>query len=161
VDKNSKNSLWPLALAVLLQAGAALAHPVVGITDGDTLTLLVDQRPVKIRIHGIDAPERRQPFGAKSRQSLSELCWGKDATFQKTGKSWNRVTAHLYCDGVNAGTEQVRRGMAWTEPRYNRDPALPELQERAREARRGLWAGEPVAPWEWRQEKVSGGKGKR
>jgi micrococcal nuclease len=141
-------------LLASLISSTALAHRVIGIADGDTLTLLVDQRPVKIRIHGIDAPERRQPFGTRSRQSLSDLCWGKDATFQKTGKSWNRVTAHLYCDGVNAGAAQVERGMAWTEPRYNRDPALPELQERAREARRGLWAAdrEPVAPWEWRKK---------
>jgi micrococcal nuclease len=139
------------ASLLLLIGGPALAHQVIGIADGDTLTLLVEQRPVKIRIHGIDAPERKQAFGTRSRQSLSDLCWGKDATYEKTGKSWERITAHVYCDGVNAGTAQVERGFAWVEPRYNRDPALPALQERAREARRGLWSGEPVAPWEWRR----------
>jgi len=132
----------------------ALAHQVIGITDGDTIKLLVEQQEVSIRIHGIDAPERKQPFGTRSRQSLSELCWGKDATYKKTGKSWSRITAHVYCDGVNVGTEQVRRGMAWAEPRYNRDPALPELQDRARTERRGLWADkEAVPPWEWRRGK--------
>jgi micrococcal nuclease len=141
-----------LSFAALLLPLPALAHQVVKIADGDTLTLLVERKQVKIRIHGIDAPEKRQPFYRRSGQSLSELCWGKDATFEKTGRSWDRLTAHLHCDGVNVGTAQVAKGFAWVEPRFNKDLALPPLQERARAEKRGLWVDpEPVAPWEWRK----------
>jgi micrococcal nuclease len=147
----SKHQL--VALAYLL-ALPALAHPVIGIADGDTLTLLAEQRPVKIRLANIDAPERRQPFGTRSRQSLSELCWGKDATYEtQTIDRYKRVVGVVYCNGVNVNRAQVERGMAHVYPRYNKDKSLPELQERAREARRGLWAGEPVAPWEWRRKR--------
>jgi micrococcal nuclease len=154
VDKNSRNSLWPLALAILLQAGAALAHQVIGIADGDTLTLLVDKRPVKIRLANIDAPERKQAFGTRSRQSLSDLCWGKDATYEVQNiDRYKRVVGVVKCDGIEVNRAQVERGMAWVYPRYNKDKSLPALQEQAREAKRGLWAGEAVAPWEWRRNR--------
>ena len=132
-----------------------VAHQVIGIADGDTMTVLVDQRPVKIRLANIDAPERRQPFGTRSRQSLSELCWQKDATYETQDVDrYGRTVAVVYCNGVNVNRAQVERGMAWVYPKYNKDETLPGLQERARAERRGLWAdSEPVPPWEWRKRR--------
>lgn len=143
-------------LAALLYCALALpahAHQVIGIADGDTLTLLVDKKPLKIRLANIDAPEKKQAFGQRSRQSLSALCWAKDATYQTQDiDRYGRTVAVVTCDGVEANRAQVERGMAWVYPKYNKDRGLPELQEAAKAAQRGLWADkEPVAPWEWRK----------
>ena len=144
----------PAALATIL-SDPALAHPVIGITDGDTITVLVDKRPVKIRLANIDAPERKQAFGTRSRQSLSDLCWGEDATYEVQDiDRYKRVVGVVKCGGVEVNRAQVERGMAWVYPKYNKEKTLPELQERARAERRGLWADkEPVAPWEWRRKR--------
>ncbi|ABR91598.1 Hypothetical protein mma_2221 [Janthinobacterium sp. Marseille] len=131
----------------------AHAHQVIGIADGDTLTLLVDQKPVKIRLADIDAPEKKQPFGQRSKQSLSKLCWEKEADYvvQAIDK-YKRKVATVYCDGVNVNKSQVRLGMAWVYPKYNKDPYLPSLQKAAKLTGLGLWADvAPVPPWEWRK----------
>lgn len=126
---------------------------VIGIADGDTLTLLVDQRPLKIRLANIDAPEKAQAFGQRSKESLSDLCWGKDASYQpQTIDRYGRTVAVVTCAGVEANRAQVERGMAWVYPKYNKDDSLPALQDAARDGRRGLWTDpEPVPPWEWRR----------
>lgn len=73
------------------------AHKVVGIADGDTLTLLVDGRPLKIRLANIDAPEKAQAYGQRSKQSLSKLCWGKDATYDAQDvDQYGRTVAIVY-----------------------------------------------------------------
>lgn len=72
---------WIL-IAVALLSFPAHAYRVIGIADGDTMTLLVDQKPVKIRLANIDAPEKRQAFGQRSKEALSDLCWGKDAQYE-------------------------------------------------------------------------------
>jgi len=140
-------------LAACLLPIPAFAHQVIGIADGDTLTLLVDKKPLKIRLANIDAPEHKQPFGTRSRQSLSNLCWERNATYEVQDiDRYGRTVAVVYCDGVNANRAQVEAGMAWVYKKYNKDRSLPELQERAQAKRRGLWADpEPVPPWEWRR----------
>ena len=143
-------SLVSLTLIYLTKAHAS---PVIGIADGDTLTVLVDRQPVKIRLANIDAPENGQAFGQRSKQSLSELCWQKDATYQVQDiDRYGRTVAIVSCDGVDVNRAQVERGMAWVYTKYNRDPDLPGLQEQAKVERRGLWADpSPVPPWEWRK----------
>lgn len=143
-----------VALAFILFSGLAQAASVVGISDGDTLTVLVDQRQVKVRLAEIDAPESKQPFGARSKQSLSELCFQKDAELETAGKDrYGRTIARVICDGTNANAEQVRRGMAWVYVRYAR-PASPlyALEAEAKSTRAGLWRdSSPVPPWDWRR----------
>lgn len=140
-------------LLALFLAIPAHAHQVIGIADGDTLTLLVDRQPVKIRLANVDAPEKGMPYGSRSKESLSDLCWGKDATYATQDVDrYGRVVGVVTCGGVEANREQVARGMAHVYPRYNKDASLPALQEQARAERRGLWADPgPVAPWEWRK----------
>jgi endonuclease YncB( thermonuclease family) len=126
----------------------------VAIQDGDTLTMLVSRKQIKVRLVDIDAPERKQPFGTRSRQSLFEICGGKSARFDDRGEDrYGRTLGQVACAGVDANEEQVRRGMAWVFERYApKDSPLYALQAEARAAKRGLWQdARPVPPWDWRK----------
>jgi micrococcal nuclease len=127
---------------------------VVSVHDGDTLTVLMDRKQVKVRLTDIDAPELGQPFGKNSRQSLSELCFGKTASLDVRGQDrYKRTIARVTCDGLDANAEQVRRGYAWTYIRYApKGSPLHAIQVAARSEQRGLWADPaPVPPWDWRR----------
>jgi micrococcal nuclease len=139
-------------LVVLSLATPAFAHQVIGISDGDTLTLLVDRKPLKIRLANVDAPEKKQAFGERSKQSLSDLCFGKDATYKVQDiDRYGRTVAVVTCAGVQVNRAQVERGMAWVYAKYNKDRALPAVQTQAKLKRVGLWADKsPVPPWEFR-----------
>lgn len=134
----------------------AHAHKVIGIADGDTLTLLVEAKPLKIRLANIDAPEKAQAFGERSKQSLSDLCWGKDATYKvQDVDRYGRTVAVVTCGDIEVNRAQIERGLAWVYPKYNQDLSLPGLEAMARRDRRGLWAdAEPVAPWEFRRPQI-------
>lgn len=135
---------------------AELAGHVVAIADGDTLTVLVSRKQIKVRLTEIDAPERRQPFGTRSRQSLAALCHGKPARIDEQSKDrYGRTLGHVSCARVHGNAEQVGRGMARVYVRYApKDSPLYAVQAEARAAERGLWGDpRPVAPWEWRREK--------
>lgn len=128
---------------------------VVGIADGDTLTVLNnDKQEVKIRLAEIDAPEKYQAFGARSKQSLSDLCFGKQVEIiPKVKDRYQRTIARVICSGVDANTEQVKRGMAWVYPRYVKDHNLYVMQRDAKVAKRGLWAdSSPTPPCEFRKQ---------
>ena len=128
---------------------------VVGVADGDTLTVVREQRQVRVRLLEIDAPEKTQAFGRKSKQSLSEPCFGKMAHLAEKGKDrYGRTLARVTCEGIDANAEQVRRGMAWVYDRYVTDQSLYQLQNNAKAAHIGLWRdAKPLPPWEWRKEK--------
>jgi micrococcal nuclease len=145
-------NLLPLTLSSFLVL-PAFAHDVIAITDGDTLTLLVSQTPLKVRLANIDAPEKSQAFGSLSKKSLSDLCWGLDATFEtKNIDRYGRTVAEVICGGVKVNRAQVERGMAWVYRKYNEDPSMPALEERARENRVGLWSDiNATPPWEFRR----------
>lgn len=138
---------------------AALACLVVAIADGDTLTVRCEaqaEQPaqtITIRLAEIDAPEKRQPFGERSRQALAAMCFQKPTTVKpQTRDRYGRTVARINCDGTDANAEQVHAGMAWVFDQYVTDRALYAVQNEARAAGRGLWADrEPVAPWEWRK----------
>lgn len=126
---------------------------VVAVADGDTLTVLRDREQIKVRLVEIDAPEKAQAFGNRSKQSLSDLCFGKSATLANQGKDrYGRTLARVTCDGIDANAEQVRRGMAWVYRKYApKDSPHYAAESEARAARRGLWAdADPMPPWEWR-----------
>jgi endonuclease YncB( thermonuclease family) len=152
------NRLLPasLFLTLLLAASPALADVqgrVVSVHDGDTLTVVIDRHQARVRLIDIDAPELGQPFGTRSRQSLSNLCFGKVAALDVRGHDrYHRILARVTCAGTDANAEQVRRGYAWTFVRYARpDSPLFAVEREARAAHRGLWQDPaPVAPWDWR-----------
>jgi len=129
---------------------------VIAISDGDTLTVLHDQQQVKIRLAEIDAPEKKQPFGTRSRQALAELCFKEQATIRPTARDrYGRTVAKVECKGQDANAEQVRAGMAWVYRQYTpKGSPLYAIEAEAQGARRGLWADPaPVPPWEWRRAK--------
>lgn len=133
---------------------------VVAIADGDTLTARCGQpgayEQVRVRIAAIDAPEKSQPFGQRSKQLLSDLCFREAATIKPLSRDRNRRTvADVQCKGKDAGEAQVTAGMAWVFDRYAEGYAhLYRLQDTARGGRHGLWVDPaPVAPWDWRQKR--------
>lgn len=130
-----------------------LVGQVVSVHDGDTLTLLLDRRQVKVRLAAIDAPELGQAFGHPSRAELARMCAGHPATVSAEGADrYGRTVGTVSCQGIDANANQVRTGMAWVYRQYA--PAgspLYQLETDARTARRGLWTDtDPVPPWEWR-----------
>lgn len=143
-----------LALAVHAAAAETLQGKVVRVSDGDTLTLLVERKEVVIRLSEIDAPELKQAFGRRAKDSLGELCARHAAVVHAAGKDrYGRVLGRVDCGGVDANAEQVRRGLAWVFDRYVTDRALYALQDQARVARLGLWAdAAPVSPWDYRAQ---------
>lgn len=127
---------------------------VTGVADGDTLTILTARKQrVYIRVFGIDAPEKSQPFGARARQALSRLCFRAEAVVQPVGKSYDRTVGSVSCNGEDVARFMVGSGWAWVYERYTRDAALLALQAQARKEKRGLWAdARPVPPWKYRRQ---------
>jgi endonuclease YncB( thermonuclease family) len=143
-----------LALTFSCPARAEYSGKVVAVTDGDTLTVLVDSRQVEIHLADIDAPELKQPFGPQSRQSLADLCFDKEAVVRETGRKRNgRMIGRVDCTGTDASAEQVRLGMAWVYQRRTQSTSpLYFLEDEAQRKHTGLWADKsPVRPWIWRR----------
>ena len=136
-------------------ADAGLSGKVVAIADGDTFTLLLaDNTTKKIRLHGVDAPERKQPFGTVARQRLSELIFSKPVSVQQTDvDQYGRVVGIAYVNGASVNEEMLRSGLVWHYTEYDKNPKWTQLEQDARRAKVGLWQDpHPVAPWEWRRE---------
>jgi len=138
----------------------SLHGKVVGIADGDTLTLLLpDHTQKRVRLAGIDAPESKQPYGQKSRQALAEMVFGKDVAVRVVDTDrYGRWVADVYAGAGHVNAEMVRGGYAWVYREFARDPKLFAAEEEARSARRGIWGlpgAERMPPWEWRKLKRS------
>lgn len=152
-----------LGLIALLPLSAAAQCLVVGVSDGDTLTARCGTpgtyQQVKVRLAGIDAPEKAQPFGQRSKQSLSDLCFKQEAKLTpRDVDRYGRTVASVSCHGQDAGRHQVSAGMAWAYDKYSRGfEGLYILQSHARGERRGLWVDKhAIQPWEWRKAKREG-----
>ena len=126
---------------------------VIVVIDGDTVLILRGNKQIKVRLAGIDAPEKVQAFGENSKQSLTELILNKQVRVDSQAMdSYGRMVAQIKVDELNVNYEQVQRGMAWAYSRFNRSKALLVLQTGAMEAKRGLWAQtDPMPPKEWRK----------
>ncbi len=163
----SSPSLRHFARAVLLTAltiAAAAATPitgrVVGVSDGDTVTVLdANKRTHKVRLLGIDSPEKSQAFGERAKQSLSDLVFDKQVSVEG-GKQdrYGRSLGKIVLNGQDINLEQIRRGMAWHYKQYARDQspqdraAYAEAETTARQQRAGLWQdANPVPPWSFRR----------
>ncbi|RYH42478.1 MAG: hypothetical protein EON54_17770, partial [Alcaligenaceae bacterium] len=108
---------------------------------------------VIVRLAEIDAPEKAQAFGQRSKEHLSSLCFNLQATIKPIARDrYGRTVARVECRGKDANVDQVRAGMAWAYTRYQTDPQFSPLERRARAARAGLWRDSaPIAPWEFRR----------
>ena len=128
---------------------------VVGIIDGDTLEVLHHQRAERIRLSGIDCPEKGQAYGQKAKHAVADLAFGKDVTVQTHGHDkYKRTLAELrLSDGTSVNQQLVKQGWCWWYRKYAPgDTVLEGLEKAARESRKGLWVDpHPVPPWEWRK----------
>lgn len=147
-----------LTTLLLTIATPALATTckIVGISDGDTATCLTDnKKQIKIRFDQIDAPEKSQDYGTASRQTLSNLIFGKTVTLKiKTTDKYGRTVAEVFVGSTNINKEMVRRGMAWAYREYMTDNEYLTLEAQAKAQRIGLWSHpNPIYPSEFRRSK--------
>lgn len=160
-----KLALLPVALALLFAFAVnaeTITGQVVGVADGDTITVLdADKVQHKIRLAGIDAPEKKQAFGNRSKESLSDLVFDKTVNVETDKRDrYRREIGKVLVNGRDVNLVQVERGMAWFYRQYQREqsPNDRKLYEAAEDAakagRRGLWRDtDPVPPWEFRHNK--------
>jgi endonuclease YncB( thermonuclease family) len=162
IDFNPAPGLVAIALTLLAATASAdtLTGRVVGIADGDTLTLLdATNTQHKIRLAGIDSPEKGQPFGQVCKASLSDLAYGRTVAVEsKKLDRYGRVIGKVLLNNQDANLEQIRRGCGWHYKKYQNEQPLDDrlsygkAEESARARRVGLWAGAAaVPPWEWRK----------
>nr|SPS06242.1 Uncharacterized endonuclease [Candidatus Nitrotoga fabula] len=137
---------------------------VVGISDGDTVTVLdASKTQYKIRLQGIDAPEKKQAFGNKSKESLSAWLFNNQVTVEYSKKDkYGRILGKILVNGIDANLEQIKAGMSWHYKKYQNEQSdddrklYAQAEAKAQEEKRGLWIDtDPVPPWEWRRSKIS------
>ncbi len=151
-----------LAAALFCQASIAdvIEGRVVAVADGDTITVIDDGRkPHRIRLVGIDSPEKKQAFGQRSKQSLSDMVYGKQVSviFDKRDR-YGRILGKVVTPAGDVNLAQIHAGMAWHYKHYAKDQpaservAYAKAEEHARLTGKGLWAdSDPTPPWDWRR----------
>ncbi|WP_073970389.1 MULTISPECIES: thermonuclease family protein [Enterobacterales] len=146
---------FAVALLPATLCAAQIQGKVIRVLDGDTIEVLQERQPVRVRLLNIDAPEKKQPFGRWSTNQLKSLLAGQSVTVSYTQTDrYGRVLGRVVtANGTEANRQQVLKGAAWVYDRYNTDNSLPALQREAQTQKRGLWAdNQPVPPWEWRHK---------
>jgi len=157
-----KTAAIALALCLVLQVQAdTLLGKVINVADGDTITILDNTNTQhKIRLTGIDAPEKRQAFGNVSKQSLADMVAGQSVAVEwvKADK-YGRKLGKVLLAGLDCNLVQVKRGLAWHYKQYQREQSPTDQQSyaaaeiEARAAKLGLWRdADPVPPWEFRHK---------
>ncbi len=146
-------------LAVSLAAHADFSGQVISVLDGDTVDVLVDKSPVRVRLAQIDAPEKSQAFGSKSRQALAAMVARQVVTVRATSNDrYGRVVGTVWLGADDINKAMVRQGMAWAYRAYLQDRTMLAIEAHARSEKLGLWFdAQPVPPWEWRAAKRKGG----
>jgi endonuclease YncB( thermonuclease family) len=160
-----KYGIAALLAATCVAAWAeTLTGRVVGVADGDTITVLdASNGQHKIRLAGIDAPEKNQPYGQVAKQSLSDQVFDRQVSVETSKRDrYGREIGKVLVDGRDANLEQLRRGLAWHYKAYEREQepldraTYSGVEIEARGASRGLWSDPvPVAPWDWRHNKAA------
>lgn len=126
---------------------------VVGVTDGDTLTCLTkEKKQIKVRLGQIDAPEKAQPFGQRSKQALSDFVFNKDVVLEEeTTDRYGRTVAKVLRNGTDVNLEMVKTGMAWVYDQYAHESSYFAAQKAAKNSSSGLWSEpDPIRPSDWR-----------
>ena len=125
---------------------------VVSITDGDTISVMHEARPLTVRLDGIDCPERGQDFSQRAKQFTSDLAFGQTVDVDvRDVDRYGRLVARVSAQGRDVSVALVRAGMAWHYKQYSSDPILAEAERAARAEGLGLWSRhDAVPPWEYR-----------
>lgn len=151
-----------VSLVALISQADTLNGRVVGVSDGDTLTLLEEasNNRYKIRLEGIDSPEKRQAYGKYCKQSLSDMTYDQIVTVEwKKRDRYGRIIGKVITAQMDVNLEQINRGCGWHYKKYQHEQNLSDqneyrkIEELARNHRIGLWSEEmPIPPWEWRSQ---------
>lgn len=149
------------SLGCVLVAGEfGTSEPIKGnvarIIDGDTFFIRDGKSLLSVRLAGIDAPERGQPFASQAHDALKEFLGKKDLLIHKAGvdSKDKKVLVSVTSDGINVNSEMVKQGWAWCVESNAPDAELTALEKEAQKAKRGVWADEaPVSPWAYRAQK--------
>jgi endonuclease YncB( thermonuclease family) len=159
---------WRHFVAILLLTSHAaclsyeLVGRVVGVMDGDTIELLTERKElIRVRLAGIDAPEKRQAFGQVSKRALSDLAYARMAKVDWSKKDrYGRAIGKVIVAGGDVNFQMIARGLAWHYKQYQKEQSLDDrlsyaqAEETAHSGRLGLWADKtPVAPWEFRKSR--------
>ena len=143
-----------VALSYQLALANELQGRVVGVSDGDTITVLdAKNHQHKVRLAGIDAPEKSQAFGQTSKKHLSEVVFGETVVveWQKLDR-YGRVVGKVLLEGFDVCLEQIRKGMAWHYKKYSSDQQLAAAEQSIRDHKIGLWsATNRIPPWDFRK----------
>ena len=131
---------------------------VVGVMDGDTIQVLQEGKPVKVRLNGIDAPEKAAPHGGQAKKALSDKAYGKQVSIAWDKEDrYGRIVGTVFDGELNINAAMVERGMAWAYreylPKGDYRAYLVSLERVAHDLRLGLWVDDqPIPPWEWRRK---------
>ncbi|EIO1438446.1 thermonuclease family protein [Salmonella enterica] len=153
------NTVFILTSAVLVSGSlyaAEIRGKVIHVIDGDTIDVLQDKTPVRIRLANIDAPEKKQAYGRWSANQLNGLVAAQPVTVTYTQTDrYGRIIGRVFTtNGTEASRFMVQSGAAWVYEHYNTDKALPAMQREAQAQKRGLWADtNPAPPWIWRHSR--------
>jgi micrococcal nuclease len=150
---------WIQLFVVVFIAANAFAQiqgKVIGITDGNTFTLLTeDKQRIKVQVYGIDCPETMQDYGRVARNFASDLIFGKQVYIEDKGKDmYDRQLGIVYSlpDSTCLNIELLKAGLAWHYKNFDKNEKWAELEQQARDSKTGLWERtDAVAPWEWRK----------
>lgn len=154
---NILKSLFAIVL-ILTAAGTSWSWQgkVIAVADGDTMTVLTNSNEqVRIRLYGIDTPEKAQSFGTKAKQALAEMTFGKQVEILPVVKDrYGRTVAHVLIDREEVNGRMIEDGWAWVYQQYCKEAVCTQWSAWEAEARSlgaGLWADpNPTPPWEWR-----------
>jgi micrococcal nuclease len=129
-------------------------YKVIGLSDGDTVDILVNNMPVRLRLDGIDAPEKGMPYNKKAKQFLASQIFGKQVTIKNLGlDKYKRTIAKIYLNNKDINLLMLEKGWAWHYKKHNSETSYSQAELRAKAAKIGLWAdpSTPIAPWEVRK----------
>jgi micrococcal nuclease len=151
--------LWFVLFSLLLALASfatELSGKVVGISDGDTFTLLLpNNTTVRIRLHGIDTPEKGQPFGANAKQFTSNLIFNKQVKVEQTDTDrYGRIVGIVTNpENIIVNEALLKGGMAWHYKKYDSNPDWSKMEKEASASKIGLWQdANPIPPWDWRKK---------
>lgn len=144
-----------IAFSITPAFASTLSGKVVSVADGDTITVLTSEKvQIKVRLKEIDAPEKDQPYGQKSKEALSNLIFGKNVSVEwsKTDK-YGRILGRVFFEKVDINLQLVKGGYAWAYTQYLTDELIKKAETEARSSKIGLWAlqaDQIIPPWQWR-----------
>jgi endonuclease YncB( thermonuclease family) len=140
----------------LAKNGKIISGKVIGISDGDTFKLLVEgNQTIRIRLYGVDAPEKSQDYSTQAKQKLSDLIFSKRVDVKQINiDRFKRIIGVVYVEDKNVNEELLRSGYVWHYTQYSKNEQWAKLQREAQKKRIGLWSkANPTPPWQWRKEK--------